>query len=158
MIARREVPHPGAQLTFTDVDGHRHQVFDTDFADTDIARLETPYRGRGRDGRQICDAKGIRTVTVQAVARWTRIGPAKRCSPADTDSGQFADRRVGSTSEQSEVGVLESELRRPALALAGVPDLDASQVVHRCVGERNVACQRDLPRPHPERVEAVTAS
>ena len=29
-IARREEPHPGAQLTFTDADGHRFQVFITD--------------------------------------------------------------------------------------------------------------------------------
>ena len=57
MIARREDPHPGAQLTFTDVDGHRFQVFVTDLADTDIAYLEALYRGRGRCERQICDAK-----------------------------------------------------------------------------------------------------
>lgn len=29
-IAHREEPHPGAQLTFTDLDGHRFQVFITD--------------------------------------------------------------------------------------------------------------------------------
>ena len=57
MIARRELPHPGAQLTFTDVDGHRYQVFVTDLEDTDIAYLEALYRGRGRAERQICDTK-----------------------------------------------------------------------------------------------------
>lgn len=57
MIARREEPHPGAQLTFTDVDGHRFQVFVTDLPDTDIAYLEALYRGRGRAERQICDSK-----------------------------------------------------------------------------------------------------
>jgi hypothetical protein len=57
MIARREDPHPGAQLTFTDVDGHRFQVFVTDLPDTDIAYLEALYRGRGRAERQICDTK-----------------------------------------------------------------------------------------------------
>ena len=57
MIARRELPHPGAQLTFTDVDGHRYQVFVTDLAETDIAYLEALYRGRGRAERQICDTK-----------------------------------------------------------------------------------------------------
>lgn len=57
MIARRELPHPGAQLTFTDVDGHRFQVFATDLADTDTAYLEALYRGRGRAERQICDSK-----------------------------------------------------------------------------------------------------
>ena len=57
MIARREEPHPGAQLTFTDIDGHRFQVFVTDLPDTDIAYLEALYRGRGRAERQICDTK-----------------------------------------------------------------------------------------------------
>jgi hypothetical protein len=57
MIARRELPHPGAQLTFTDVDGHRYQVFVTDLPDADIAYLEALYRGRGRAERQICDTK-----------------------------------------------------------------------------------------------------
>jgi len=57
MIARREQPHPGAQLTFTDVDGHRFQVFVTDLDDPDIAYLEALYRGRGRAERQICDTK-----------------------------------------------------------------------------------------------------
>ena len=57
MIARREQPHPGAQLTFTDIDGHRFQVFVTDLPDADIAYLEALYRGRGRAERQICDTK-----------------------------------------------------------------------------------------------------
>jgi hypothetical protein len=57
MIARREDPHPGAQLTFTDVDGHRFQVFVCDLDEPDIAYLEALYRGRGRAERHICDAK-----------------------------------------------------------------------------------------------------
>lgn len=57
MIARREEPHPGAQLTFCDVDGHRFQVFATDHTGPDIAYLEALYRGRGRAERQICDSK-----------------------------------------------------------------------------------------------------
>ena len=57
MIARRELPHPGAQLTFTDLDGHRYQVFVTDLDDPDIAYLEALYRGLGRAERQICDTK-----------------------------------------------------------------------------------------------------
>jgi len=57
MITRREDPHPGAQLAFTDVAGHRFQVFVTDLPDADIAYLEALYRGRGRAERQICDTK-----------------------------------------------------------------------------------------------------
>jgi len=56
-IARREEPHPGAQLTFTDIDGHRFQVFITDQADGDIAYLEALQRGRGRAEKLICNAK-----------------------------------------------------------------------------------------------------
>lgn len=57
MIVRREQPHPGAQLTFTDIDGHRFQVFITDLDDLDIAYLEALHRGRGRAEKRICDAK-----------------------------------------------------------------------------------------------------
>ena len=56
-IARREDPHPGAQLTFTDIDGHRYQVFLTDLADPDVCYLEGIYRGRGRCECYIRDAK-----------------------------------------------------------------------------------------------------
>jgi Transposase DDE domain group 1 len=44
LICRRERPHPGAQLTFTDLDGHRFQCFITDRADPDIAALELLHR------------------------------------------------------------------------------------------------------------------
>lgn len=56
-IARREEPHPGAQLTFTDADGHRYQVFITDLADADVAYLEALQRGRGRAEKLICALK-----------------------------------------------------------------------------------------------------
>ncbi len=63
-IVRREDPHPGAQLTFTDIDGHRFQVFITDLADPDIAYLEALHRGRGRTEQRIRDAKdtGLRNL------------------------------------------------------------------------------------------------
>jgi hypothetical protein len=57
MLVRREDPHPGAQLTFCDVDGHRYQVILTDLTTPDIAYIEALYRGRGRAERRICDAK-----------------------------------------------------------------------------------------------------
>ena len=62
MIARREHPHPGAQLTFTDAAGRRLQVLLTDIADndhngTDIAYIEALHRGRGRAEQQISDHK-----------------------------------------------------------------------------------------------------
>lgn len=57
IIARRERPHPGAQLTFTDLDGHRYQIFVTDLTDPDIAYLEALHRGRGRAEQQIANTK-----------------------------------------------------------------------------------------------------
>jgi hypothetical protein len=44
LICRRERPHPGAQLSFTDLDGHRFQCFITDQDDQDIAALEAVHR------------------------------------------------------------------------------------------------------------------
>lgn len=102
-IARREEPHPGAQLTFTDVDGHRFQVFITDQTDRDIAYLEALQRGRGRAEKLICDLKNtgltnlpsagmaINTawLTTALIAHdllaWTRLvaldGPLARAEP-----------------------------------------------------------------------------
>ncbi|MFN2638224.1 MAG: IS1380 family transposase [Gemmatimonadaceae bacterium] len=56
-IVRREVPHPGAQLTFTDIDGRRFQVFICDSADGDLAYLEARHRGHARVEDRIRNAK-----------------------------------------------------------------------------------------------------
>jgi hypothetical protein len=48
LIVRKERPHPGAQLRFTDADGHRYQCFLTDQDDTDIAELERRHRLHAR--------------------------------------------------------------------------------------------------------------
>ena len=48
LICRRERPHPGAQLSFIDHDGHRFQCFITDQKDADIARLEARHRAHAR--------------------------------------------------------------------------------------------------------------
>jgi Transposase DDE domain group 1 len=56
-ICRREDAHPGAQLRFTDHDGHRFQVFLTDQPDPDLARLELRHRQRARVEDRIRAAK-----------------------------------------------------------------------------------------------------
>jgi hypothetical protein len=56
-ICRREDAHPGAQLRFTDHDGHRFQVFLTDQPDGDLARLELRHRQRARVEDRIRAAK-----------------------------------------------------------------------------------------------------
>jgi hypothetical protein len=47
VIVRRERAHPGAQLSFTDHDGHRFQAILTD-QPGEIAQLERDHRGRAR--------------------------------------------------------------------------------------------------------------
>jgi hypothetical protein len=46
LIVRRERPHPGAQLSFTDHDGYRFQAILTDQLDSDIAIIERRHRQR----------------------------------------------------------------------------------------------------------------
>jgi hypothetical protein len=57
LLCRREDAHPGAQLRFTDHDGHRFQVFLTDQPDGDIAVLELRHRQRARVEDRIRAAK-----------------------------------------------------------------------------------------------------
>ena len=57
LICRRERPHPGAQLSFKDSDGHRFTCFLTDQADSDIAVLELRHRRRARVEDRIRCAK-----------------------------------------------------------------------------------------------------
>ena len=48
LLCRRERPHPGAQLSFTDHDGHRFQCLITDQEGTDLAALEARHRAHAR--------------------------------------------------------------------------------------------------------------
>ena len=48
VIVRRERPHPGAQLRFTDIDGHRFTCFATDAKKGQLADLELRHRQRAR--------------------------------------------------------------------------------------------------------------
>jgi hypothetical protein len=64
VIVRRERPHPGAQLAFSDHDGHRFQTILTDQPDPDIAALEREHRQRARCEDQIRNDKdtGLRNL------------------------------------------------------------------------------------------------
>jgi hypothetical protein len=70
-ICRREDPHPGAQLSFTDADGHRFQVFITDQPDPDITALELRHRRRARvEDRIRCGkATGLRNLPFDLLRR-----------------------------------------------------------------------------------------
>jgi Transposase DDE domain group 1 len=70
-ICRREDPHPGAQLSFTDADGHRFQAFVTDQPDPDITALELRHRRRARaEDRIRCGkATGLRNLPFDLLRR-----------------------------------------------------------------------------------------
>jgi hypothetical protein len=70
-ICRREDPHPGAQLAFTDADGHRFQVFITDQPDPDPAGLELRHRQRARAEDRIRGGKatGLRNLPFDLLRR-----------------------------------------------------------------------------------------
>jgi hypothetical protein len=57
LIVRRERPHPGAQLSFTDHDGYRFQTILTDQSDENIAIIECRHRRRARVEDRIRDDK-----------------------------------------------------------------------------------------------------
>jgi Transposase DDE domain group 1 len=57
LIVRRERPHPGAQLSFTDHDGYRFQAILTDQTDRDIAVIECRHRQHAHVEDRIRDDK-----------------------------------------------------------------------------------------------------
>jgi hypothetical protein len=71
MLCRREDAHPGAQLRFTDHDGHRFQVFLTDQDDADLAGLELRHRQRARveDRIRAAKATGLRNLPFDLLRR-----------------------------------------------------------------------------------------
>ncbi|MCW2884895.1 MAG: hypothetical protein QOE54_2083 [Streptosporangiaceae bacterium] len=64
IIVRRERPHPGAQLRFTDIDGHRFTCFATNTKKDRPADLELRHRRRARCEDRIRGAKdtGLRNL------------------------------------------------------------------------------------------------
>ena len=57
VLVRRERPHPGAQLSFTDHDGYRFQAILTDQPDQNIAIIECRHRQRAHVEDRIRDDK-----------------------------------------------------------------------------------------------------
>jgi Transposase DDE domain group 1 len=103
VIVRKERPHPGAQLRFTDFDGHRFTAFATSTKGGQLADLELRHRRRARCEDRIRCAKdtGLRNLPLQGYAQnqiwceivalacdllaWTQMlalpGPARRWEP-----------------------------------------------------------------------------
>jgi hypothetical protein len=103
VIVRKERPHPGAQLRFTDIDGHRFTCFATDARRGQLADLELRHRRRARCEDRIRNAKdtGLRNLPLHGFAQnqvwcelvatasellaWTQLlaldGPARAWEP-----------------------------------------------------------------------------
>ena len=78
VIVRKERPHPGAQLRFTDIDGHRFTCFATDTRKGQLADLELRHRRRARCEDRIRCAKdtGLRNLPLKGFAQnqlWCEI-------------------------------------------------------------------------------------
>jgi hypothetical protein len=104
VIVRRERPHPGAQMRFTDVDGHRFTAFLTDTPTGQLPDLEMRHRSHARvEDRIRCGkATGLRNLpcrgydenkvwlelalTAADLLTWTQAlcldGELARCEPA----------------------------------------------------------------------------
>jgi hypothetical protein len=103
VIVRKERPHPGAQLRFSDIDGHRFTAFATSTKGGQLADLELRHRRRARCEDRIRVAKdtGLRNLPLQGFGQnqiWCEIvamacellawmqmlaldGPARRWEP-----------------------------------------------------------------------------
>jgi hypothetical protein len=103
VIIRKERPHPGAQLRFTDIGGHRFTAFATDARTGQLADLELRHRRRARCEDRIRCAKdtGLRNMPLHGFEQnqiWCEIvalacellawiamlaltGPARRWEP-----------------------------------------------------------------------------
>jgi Transposase DDE domain group 1 len=71
VIVRKERPHPGAQLRFTDLGGHRFTCFATDTKKGQLADLELRHRRRARCEDRIRAAKdtGLRNLPLHGFAQ-----------------------------------------------------------------------------------------
>ena len=127
---RKERPHPGAQLRFTDVDGHRFTAFASDAKKGQLADLELRHRQRARCEDRIRCVKdtGLRNLPLKVFAQnhlwcemvalacellaWTQMlalaGAARRWEPKRLRLRLF-----------SVAGRLASSDRRLRLRLAG---------------------------------------
>ena len=78
VIVRKEHPHPGAQLRFTDIGGRRFTAFATDAEKGQLAGLELRHRRRARCEDRIRNAKdtGLRNLPLNGFAQnqlWCEI-------------------------------------------------------------------------------------
>jgi DDE family transposase len=116
VIVRRERPHPGAQLSFTDVDGHRFQATLTDPArQRGRARAPAPRSRQRRGPRPSRQADRTRQPPVPRVRAQRRLAGtvADRPRPQRLDTGAVPERRAGQLRTQ-DAALPAPAHRRPA--------------------------------------------
>ena len=134
VIVRRERPHRGAQLSFTDVDGHRFQATLTDLAG-DAVELERLHRARQRRGpRPRRQADRARQPSVPRVRAQRRLAGAlpDRARPQRLDAGAVPGRRAGDLRTQDAALPPAAHRRTPGLPR---PPRDAAPATHLALGE-----------------------
>ena len=93
VIVRKERPHPGSQLRFTDIDGHRFTAFATDARKGQLADLELRHRRRARCEDRIRNAKGHRAAEPPAQGLRPEPGLVRDRRPGLRTAGLEADAR-----------------------------------------------------------------
>jgi DDE family transposase len=139
LIVRKERPHPGAQLRFTDIDRHRFTAFATDAKKGQLAGLELRHRRRGplrgpdprRQGHRAAQPAALKSFAqnqlwceIVALAcellAWTQMlaltGTARRWEPQTAPAPPVLRRRTPRPQRPP-----PAAQTRPALAL-GRPD------------------------------------
>ncbi len=138
LLVRREIPHPGAQLTFTDVHGYRYRLCLTNLPDPDLAsRSPLPGQGAVRAGHPGSQGhgpgpsalRGLRHqpgVADSGVSRRRPPGVGPRLMPARAvapdDAGPLA---VYALASGRPAGAVGSPRRGPSgrrVAVGGGPD------------------------------------
>ena len=106
VIVRKERPHPGAQLRFTDIGGHRFTCFATSTRTGQLADLELRHRRRARCEDRIRCAKdtGLRNLPLhgydqnqiwcEIVALACELLAWTRCSPSPAPPAAGNPRRL----------------------------------------------------------------
>ena len=119
VIARKERPHPGAQLRFTDIGGHRFTCFATSTRTGQLADLELRHRRRARCEDRIRCAKdtGLRNLPLHGYAAEPDLVPDRRpglrADRLDPDARPHRRRPPLGTQEAAAPAVLRRRADRP---------------------------------------------
>jgi hypothetical protein len=127
LIVRKERPHPGAQLRFTGIEGHRFTCFATDTNGGQLADLELRHRRPARCEDRIRCAKdtGLRNLPLQGYGQnqiWCEI-VALACELLALDADARPHRRSPALGTQTAAtaAILRRRAHRPRQPAAKDP-------------------------------------